>query len=91
MRRRDIVVPEQIRVVGCDNHHAARWFVPPFPTTDPDFSRLGQCAIDMLDQRIAGGHRRPRTLVLPVPVLWRDGSEPVENSFEKGGYVPSSV
>lgn len=91
LTRRDIRVPDAIRVVGCDNHRAARWFVPPFPTTDPDFSRLGQCAIDLLDQRIAGGHRRPRTMVLPVPVVWRDGAAAGETPQEKGGPTPVAV
>lgn len=67
-----IRVGEQMRVVGFDNRDIARHFRPSFPTTAPDFERLGAMACDLLLDGLEGGDRIPmsrRTYVLNVPML----------------------
>lgn len=87
LRSRGVAVPETILVAGCDNHDAAEWFNPPFPTTNPDFAGLGHSAIDLLDRHIAGHRSRPRTQVHPVSVHWLHRGESVADSQPKGGLV----
>ena len=72
LQRAGVAVPETLRVVGFDNHAAGEFFEPAFPTSQPDFSRLGETAMDSLHQQITGAARRARTFVLPVPTLWRE-------------------
>lgn len=69
-----IRVPEDIRLVGFDCEPLiTRLFQPLFPTSRPDFVRLGELAVEVLHQTIvAGDAARPRTYYYPVPVLWRE-------------------
>ncbi len=87
---RGLTVPYEIRVVGFDNdRHVTRLFRPLFPTSKPDFVRLGQLGMDVLDGMVSAGSSQPRSYFLPVPVLWR---EPVLSSTSsrtdrKGGEI----
>lgn len=83
--RRGVDVPGQIRVVGFDNHVAGQYFEPAFPTSRPDFSRMGEQAIDLLDRQIAEGVGHPRTYVLPAPTLWREPCAVPDEFARKGG------
>lgn len=65
-------VPEQICVVGFDDLETSRYFQPAFPTSQPDFARLGEIAVDVLDEWLSGRQSTPRTYILSVPVLWRE-------------------
>jgi GntR family transcriptional regulator of arabinose operon len=67
-----VAVPEQIRVVGFDDLEASRFFQPAFPTSQPDFARLGEIAVDVLDEWLSGRQSAPRTYILSVPVHWRE-------------------
>jgi len=71
-----VAVPEQIRVVGFDDLEASRFFQPTFPTSQPDFARLGEIAVDVLDEWLSGKQSAPRTYILSVPVHWREPRTP---------------
>jgi GntR family transcriptional regulator of arabinose operon len=67
-------VPEEVRLVGFDCEPLiTRLFQPLFPTSRPDFVRLGELAVEVLNQTILENNAaRPRTYYYPVPVLWRE-------------------
>jgi len=67
-----VAVPEQVRVVGFDDLEASRFFQPAFPTSQPDFARLGEIAVEVLDEWLSGKQSAPRTYILSVPVHWRE-------------------
>jgi len=63
-------VPGDVTVFGFDNLHVARRFRPAFPTTDPDFERLGEIGCEMLlDAMASGAQQRIEQRVLAVPLL----------------------
>jgi DNA-binding LacI/PurR family transcriptional regulator len=66
---RGLRVPEDIRVTGFDNRSVARRFHPSFPTSRPDFERLGEIACDLLLDAIeATGDAAPRSYLLEAPL-----------------------
>lgn len=67
-----VQVPNQVRVTGFDNDPMVSKLVRPlFPTTNPDFVRLGEIAVDALKHLSETATRQPRTYLYSVPVLWR--------------------
>lgn len=72
LQKLGVKVPEQIRVVGFDDLETSRFFQPAFPTSQPDFARLGEIAVEVLDDWLSGRQSTPRTYILSVPVLWRE-------------------
>ncbi len=69
---RGIRVPDELRITGFDNHMQGRYFQPAFPTSNPDLRLMGQYAVDMVDQMVAGVSPRLDTIQIPVNVLWRE-------------------
>lgn len=67
-----VAVPEEMRVVGFDDLETTHFFQPAFPTSQPDFARLGEIAVEVLDDWLSGRQSTPRTYILSVPVLWRE-------------------
>jgi len=72
LQKLGVAVPEEVRVVGFDDLEATHFFQPAFPTSQPDFARLGEIAVDVLDEWMSGKQSAPRTYILSVPVLWRE-------------------
>jgi|YNPMSStandDraft_1061717.scaffolds.fasta_scaffold24890_3 GntR family transcriptional regulator of arabinose operon len=72
LQKMGVAVPEQIRVVGFDDLEASRFFQPAFPTSQPDFARLGEIAVDVLEEWLSGRQSLPRTYILSVLVHWRE-------------------
>ncbi len=72
LQKMGVAVPEEIRVVGFDDLESTRFFQPAFPTSQPDFARLGEIAVEVLDEWLSGRQSTPRTYILSVPVLWRE-------------------
>jgi len=71
-------VPEEVRVVGFDSEPViARFFRPLFPTSKPDFVRMGALAVEELVRQMSGVVGHPRTYYYPVPVVWREPRAPV--------------
>ena len=70
-------VPSEIEVVGFDNiipdfvpwHDLSDGYQYHWPTTDPDFTRLGERAFDLLLETMKANCSIPREIVLPCPVL----------------------
>lgn len=71
-QRQGIRVPEDVLVAGFDNYEAGRYFQPPFPTTKSDFTRMGELAIELVDEQLREPHVRPRTILLNASVHWRE-------------------
>jgi GntR family transcriptional regulator of arabinose operon len=71
LRARGISVPEDIMVAGFDNlplnNHLERW-----PTTNPDFYRMGERATEILVDRIASRNLEPSESMLSCPVIATD-------------------
>lgn len=88
LQRKGVSVPHDVRVCGFDNHPEGRYFQPAFPTTDPDFSALGESAIDLLHRQISQGMGTPRTYIHSVPVVWRS---PDTAEFCYSGSIEDSI
>jgi LacI family transcriptional regulator len=71
LAQRGVRVPEDICVAGFDDQEAARSFRPRFPTTRPDFVRMGELAAAQLIQAIRSAARPEGIQVLDVPFLER--------------------
>ncbi|WP_309715054.1 substrate-binding domain-containing protein [Armatimonas sp.] len=74
LQQRGLRVPEDMTVFGFDNLEIGRHFQPAFPTTQPDFQRMGELACNVLLNGIASGELPQQTYVLPVPLLLRGTS-----------------
>ncbi|MBI4028463.1 MAG: substrate-binding domain-containing protein [Verrucomicrobia bacterium] len=72
LRARGIAAPKEITVVGFDNLAEENWHEP-FPTTQPDFIRMGERAAEMLLQQIASGKQDETEIVLPCPLALPGG------------------
>jgi len=73
LKNRSMRVPEEIRVTGFDSEPlVSRLFQPLFPTSKPDFVRLGELAVDALLEAHAGRPTYPRIYYYPVPIVWRE-------------------
>ena len=68
LRARGVAVPEEVLVVGFDNLRDKTWGER-FPTTQPDFVRMGERATEMLLERIASRNSEASEVVLPCPLL----------------------
>lgn len=66
-----VSVPRDMIVTGFDNQAVARRYQPAFPTTAPDFERMGELAGETLLNALAAGMQPVQTYILPVPLLIR--------------------
>jgi DNA-binding LacI/PurR family transcriptional regulator len=70
-------VPAEIKIVGFDNIlpefmpglHLSDGYQYRWPTTNPDFMRLGERAVELLLENIKTNNKLVREIVLPCPVL----------------------
>ena len=66
-------VPEDMLVTGFDAEPTiSKLFRPQFPTTKPDFLRLGEMAVDVLHRMKSDATTAQRIYYYPVSVQWRD-------------------
>jgi len=73
LNNRGVKVPDEIRITGFDcDPLVTRFFRPLFPTSKPDFVRLGEMAVDTLAGRLSGKWEQPRVTCHSVPVAWRE-------------------
>ena len=68
-------VPDDVSVVGFDDHPLARMWSPPLTTVDQDFVGLGSRAYDLLEAVMAGGKVRRFSSERPTVVI-RDSTAP---------------
>lgn len=87
LQKMGVSVPEQVRVVGFDDLETSRFFQPAFPTSQPDFARLGEIAVEVLDEWLNRRQSTPRTSILSVPVLWREPRAPRHTTHKRGGVM----
>jgi len=67
-------VPQDVAVIGFDDIEMAGHLTPPLTTVHIPLIEIGQCAADMILERVqAGPNNAPRTVVLPLE-LTRRGS-----------------
>jgi DNA-binding LacI/PurR family transcriptional regulator len=59
-------VPHDISVVGFDDVPEAAHFLPPLTTVSQDFTRIGELAVEVLLDRIAGAERTPVPPIQPA-------------------------
>lgn len=90
LMRRGICVPEDVRVTGFDSLPAEmRLFLPPFPSSRPDFARLGEIALDVV---LAEAERKQKTChYYPVPVVWQEEETGFSWRAEETAVVQSAV
>lgn len=90
-----IDLPRDLQITGFDNIRAARTIRPAFPTTDPDFERAGDAAVDLLSRLIAGDLAEPLTYMLPAPLVRTAiparGEEPNDRRAGGGAEAPSAL
>lgn len=68
LRSQGVKVPEEVCVTGFDNLQEETWGAR-FPSTNPDFVRLGERAAETLLECIATRHCEASGMVLPCPVV----------------------
>ncbi|MGC3958467.1 MAG: DNA-binding transcriptional regulator [Verrucomicrobiota bacterium] len=75
--RADILVPEQVAVLGVDDEEIlCELCSPPLSSVEPDPERIGYVAAELLDAMMAGNlPTRSRIQVLPVRVVARRSTE----------------
>lgn len=69
-------VPDDVSVVGFDDHPLARMWSPPLTTVDQDFAGLGSRAYGLLDSVIAGGRVRKFSSERPTLVIRESAAPP---------------
>ena len=76
----NISVPGDISIIGFDNTHRAQEFNPKLTTMGPDFYKMAQKAIDILDNQIkAGDHYQPlQTFDYEVEFFIRDTCKKID-------------
>ncbi|MBI4027727.1 MAG: substrate-binding domain-containing protein [Verrucomicrobia bacterium] len=68
LRSRGIAVPEEMLVAGFDDLQEKTWGER-FPTTRPDFVRMGERAAEMLLERIGSRYPETTEVILPCPLV----------------------
>jgi DNA-binding LacI/PurR family transcriptional regulator len=72
---RGLAVPHDISVVGFDDVPEAAHYLPPLTTASQDFARIGELAVEVLLDQIAGGERAPVPANEPALVV-RESTAP---------------
>jgi len=73
---RGVKVPEQLSVVGFDDLPEAPYFVPALTTIRQDFNQLGEVAMGLLLDQLAGRVSQTPSPVLPSLILRASTSQP---------------
>lgn len=73
---RGLRVPEDVSVVGFDDHPLAAYSSPPLTTVHQDFEAQGRLAFDLLDALVAGDGREVVRRVVPELVIRRSTATP---------------
>ena len=79
LKDKGISVPQEMAVVGYDNIELSQYLDVPLTTVDRDSAEMGQVAMELLLERIAGKRTTPRHIALPTKLVVREscGGKPV--------------
>lgn len=77
LKRRGLLVPDDISVSGFDNLDVARYFTPSLTTVKQDFTTLGENAFTLLRQAIKGN--KTKRVTIHTEAIFRDSTGPVKN------------
>jgi DNA-binding LacI/PurR family transcriptional regulator len=78
-----IRVPQDLRITGFDNLNIGRPGRQLFPTTNPDFARGGELAVELLETELQSRPQAPTVYLLPVP-LKLEPARPVRSEVAEG-------
>lgn len=70
LKKRDILIPEQIIVTGCDNISSSAYYVPSLTTIEQSLEEMAHAAFDLLLQTIEG--YKPENVVVPSKIVYRE-------------------
>jgi DNA-binding LacI/PurR family transcriptional regulator len=85
LRERQVGVPDDISIVGCDDIFGADFCHPPLTTLTAPIEQAGRVAVSMLLNRLT--ERSPsarRSMVLPTHLTVRDSTGPVSRQPREG-------
>lgn len=95
LRKAGARVPEDIAVVGFDDHYAAAHVSPPLTTVRQPFDALGETAAHLLLDRMTGRYKgAPRRVLLPTQLVVRDScgsAAPVVREAAVRTFLPAEV
>ncbi|ACZ31919.1 transcriptional regulator, LacI family [Xylanimonas cellulosilytica DSM 15894] len=62
-------IPDDVSVVGFDDHPLSQLWIPPLTTVRQDFVRLGRRAVELLVEQTTSGERAPSVRMIPDLVV----------------------
>jgi DNA-binding LacI/PurR family transcriptional regulator len=69
--QRGILVPRDLTICGADNLHGYHGVGrTDFPTTKPDYAKLGRCVVRLASDATDQARRVPTRFLLDLPVIW---------------------
>jgi LacI family transcriptional regulator len=71
LRQQGLRVPEDVRLIGFDDHYALVYTDPPLTTIRQDYNSLGICAVRELFSRIEDPTTKLQSKVIPVDLILR--------------------
>ncbi len=70
LKKRDILIPEQIIVTGCDNISSSAYCVPSLTTIEQSLEEMAEAAFDLLLKTIEG--KSPSNVIVPSKIIYRE-------------------
>ena len=70
LKKRHILIPEQIIVTGCDNIPSSAYCVPSLTSIEQPLEQMAYAAVDLLLQTIEG--KNPNNVMIPSKIIYRE-------------------
>ncbi|MDQ0060053.1 LacI family DNA-binding transcriptional regulator [Paenibacillus harenae] len=70
----ELQVPHDISIVGCNDIPISAYMQPPLTTVKVHMEHMGETAVELLADRMAGGRDIARKIILPARLLERESS-----------------
>ncbi len=71
LKKRNIAVPEKVKIVGFDNISITEYNYPSITTINQDKQKMGETAAEILLNEIENGMHKPGNIVIPVELVKR--------------------